>query len=105
MSTTEASIAELARQLSESAAELYEYLGADLDRRVGAALGVQPTQDFSRLFQPRQLTSRAADEGNLSAPSVLRGPQSVPHSSDHFSSGTPTVMGSNIANIVPTVKG
>jgi hypothetical protein len=61
------SIAELARQCSEEASRFYRHLGDTLDRRMGAALGVEPDQDASRWFWQRQLSSRVGD-GGISLP-------------------------------------
>jgi hypothetical protein len=62
MSTEQNSlIVQLARQCSQRSCELFEHLGADLDRKMGALLGVKPDLDASLPPQQQQLASRADD--------------------------------------------
>jgi hypothetical protein len=86
MSTEQgASIVRLARQLSQSCSELFEHLGEDLDRKMGAALGVKPDHDASLRPQPPRSTIHAADgdKPSVSAkPEVLK---SKPHLSEEHS--------------------
>ena len=72
MSTTRPSVAELARRCSESSHQLYEEMGLDLDRRVGAALAAVQARRSAQSQPPVQLSNCAdgmnTPEGRAASP-------------------------------------
>ncbi len=93
MPETDVSISELARQVSQEAKRLYRYLGEDLDRRVGAALGISRVQDCSLPSRPLRSASHASDEDKRSALEVLQEWQSMYPGAVTVSDYVPTVKG------------
>lgn len=75
----DALIVELARQLSQESEKLYTYLGEDLDRRMGAALGLRRTPDVFPSSPKAQLAIRVADGDTSPDSSIVQELKSVPH--------------------------